>query len=448
MSDPGETIARHRSGWTRLREDALGVLRYVPLLVVVVCNLPGLRNVHDAPIAGDPDTPAILEAIREDTSATGLLGWFARDWPLGNGFYRPVVALSLAADSALYGDCARGYRATSWLLALVCSLAVYWLIAALTGSASSASSRIFAGCAAAMFALRQSGRAVELPAIVQLMWSAVILMGLAALPLVRRAEPQPYRRFSLCLFTVCAAFVLVVPDWRSYGVVVSWIAARTVLLGALFSVLALGCFVKALDAQRRGWLWATLVMTCLALCSYEQSVMLPFAAAAILIWHEPRNRPAACCAIALMGLALVLYLALRLGTVGGEVTTYHQIQAKTSVRGTVRALADYVLPVTPCVRANWARAATSGRLIVLDPPFWVNLALVAAWITAYVRLCRMAWRAATALWLVKALTFLPMAFLHVFPRYYYLPEAAACALGMAALWPGGVARPGAQADRQ
>jgi len=427
MRTPTDGTADRRGLWTRARA-------YIPILLVVACNLPGLRNVDDRPIERDFDTPAILEAIREDTSVRGLAGWFARDWPLGNGFYRPVVAISLAGDNAIYGDNARGYRLTSWLIALGCSLGMYWLLACLSGS------HVFAGCAAAMFGLRQSGVLVRLSDIVQFAWAAAILVGIAGLYFLRGRESKGNRHMRDCVIAAAATFVLVESDWRSNSIVVQWIAARTALLGAFFCVLALGGFVKVLRTGRRGWIWVTMATGCLALCSYEQSVMLPFAALALWLWHAPLERKAAMTTLGALGLMLVLYVAVRLWAVGDEVTTYHMIQAKTSLRGPVRALADYALPPTSCIRGNWQRLATSGPWFGLDQVFWVNLALIAGWLLAYVRLCRTAWRPTVALWLVKALTFLPMAFLHPFPHYVYLPETVSCALGIAALWPGGLSR--------
>ncbi|MGD8237263.1 MAG: hypothetical protein PVH68_01810 [Armatimonadota bacterium] len=427
MSAQAANTRTHRHWWLWLRS-------YGPLLVAMACNLPGLRNIHDRPIADDHDTPVIVEAIREDRSVPGLLKWFARDWPLGNGFYRPVVVLSLAVDDAVYGDDARGYRRTSWLLAAVCSLGVYWLLVTLTRSPA------FAACAGGMFALRQSGWALQLSNIAETLWGAAILMGVVSALLLHRHESRGKRQVIAWLVTASAAFVLVALDWQTMAIVVSWIAARTVLLGALFSVFALGSFAKLAVTGRGAWMWAAFAATCLALCSYEQSVMLPFAAAAILLWRTPRDRELASTAIALMGLALVVYMGLRLWTVGGSVTTYHLIQTKTSLLGPLRALVHYALPAVACVSGNYVRVGTSGSRFFMDARFWVNLALIAAWLLAYVRLCRVAWRAAAALWLVKALTFLPMAFLHGFARYLYLPEIAACALGMAALWPGGLGR--------
>ncbi|MFQ5809858.1 MAG: hypothetical protein ACE5JM_09590 [Armatimonadota bacterium] len=423
MSAQPDNMTRNRSRRAWLRGCG-------SLLVVIACNLPGLRNISDSPVADDPDTPIILAAIRQDLSVPGLLKWFARDWPLGNGFYRPVVVISLAIDNAVYGDDARGYRRTNWMLGVACSLGVYWLLVSLTQSP------VFAGCTGAMFALRQSGFQPTLPFIVEILWAAAILMGAVSVFFLHRHDARGNRQVRSWLATASAAFLLVALDWRTMAIVVHWIAARTVVLGALFSILALGSFAKLVVTGRGAWAWAALVAASLALCSYEQSVMLPFAAAAILLWREPRDRGLAGTAIALMGLALVVYMGLRLCTVGGNITAYHLIQTKTSILGPVRALVDYALPVASCAGGNWVRVTTAGPWFLADGTFWVNLALIAAWILAYVRLCRISWRAAVTLWLLKALMFLPMAFLHLFARYLYLPEMAACALGMAALWPG------------
>ena len=74
----------------------------------------------------------------EPVTARGLLSTLWGNWHprgLGNAQYRPVLALVLAIDYALWGSRTWGYHLTSLVLMLVAGLLGFELLRRLTGSA-------------------------------------------------------------------------------------------------------------------------------------------------------------------------------------------------------------------------------------------------------------------------------------------------------------------------
>ncbi|MBI2297601.1 MAG: glycosyltransferase family 39 protein [Armatimonadetes bacterium] len=87
------------------------------LCILLVVALPPLlsRNLTNRPFTG-PDMPTILANL----SAAGprdVAGWLVGDWVQQNGYYRPLVSLSLWVDFHLFGpDRPLGWRVHSALL--------------------------------------------------------------------------------------------------------------------------------------------------------------------------------------------------------------------------------------------------------------------------------------------------------------------------------------------
>lgn len=404
----------------------------LPLLLVLLCNIPGLALLTDIPLNVDPDTGLLIREIRRDPSPRGLASWFTRDWPLQNRFYRPLVVLSLAADNALWGDYARGYRLTSWLLACATAWALFWWLAAFSGS------RAFALLAAVLFSLRQSlplafGR---LPGSLPL--GLLALAILAGSGWVRRHGGPRRARLEDGAWLLAALLVLAHTEWRVNSLIFTWIAARTALLGALFGLLCLGALTRYLRRECLAWGLLTLLLAAAALASYEQAVMLPLAAAA-LMWPLRPRRAVAIRALAGLLLVLMAYLGLRALLFEPGLSAYQQMQLRSSLAGPVHALLSYALPPTYLAAGVCSRVASAGAWSVFDPKTWRLLVLLVLWLLLYLRLWRQASRAALALLLLRTFLFLPMAALHPFDHYYYLPETAAVGLSAGFLWPAGLA---------
>jgi len=389
------------------------------------------------PLAQDPDTPGILAAIREDTSAYGMARWFVRDWPLGNGFYRPLTTLSLALDSALHGDDARGYRLTSWALAAVCALGVWWLMLLVSVR------RGFATLAAVLFSLRQSGVFPLIGVGVVSVVAGVCLIALAAECVQgRRTGARGREGLARARSMVpLALLTVVVLEWCPLGVVTYWIAARTALLGALFSVYCLGCLAWFYRTGRAAAAVLVLVSGAAALASYEQAMVLPLVAPILAVGLGVRERRRRAAGLALLVGVTSGYMVLRLAVIGIDPSHYQVMQAKASLMGTVYGFGRYALRALPLAGNVWERATAGGVWAPADVQFWWALTMLAAWVASYARPCLVNARLFTALWAMKAVMFLPMAMLHPLSHYYYLPETVASGVAAGLLWPGGLRAP-------
>lgn len=106
------------------------------LLACVVC-LPALR------FSRQPYPPLtrlvawddyhLLKGLDAGHGWRDALGWLQGDWPEGNGFYRPLAALSLWGDYLLWGWNPLGYRVTQWLLYAATGAALAALVSVLSG---------------------------------------------------------------------------------------------------------------------------------------------------------------------------------------------------------------------------------------------------------------------------------------------------------------------------
>lgn len=432
----GEVIRRPvpviRRAWQAHLQGLLAGRRGAALCmgIIVLLNLPGLHRASDIPLKFGPDTPIILREVSADTSLPGLLRWFTTDWPLGNRLYRPLVTISFAADVTVFGDWARGYRLMNWLLATLTAMGLFAWLAGL------GLPRPAGVLAAGLFSLQQASfrpavggwlvLAVGVPGMV------LVLRDVLRAPGGRRAKAAVSSPGTLVL----AALYVTAVEWTPLTSVVSWIATRTALLGGLLSVYALVA-VAAYCRSGRAWPLVTgLVLAAGALCSYEQSVMLPLGAAAVGLALRGKARARLLVACALMAALLPGYLALRQHAVGGELSDYAIMQMKSGHSGPGLEMAKYAL--APLYFARLTAVRVQDIWTVCDLQFLATSMLVAAGLVAYWRLLVVALRPAVALLAMKALLFAPMCVLHLLDHYCYLPELAGAPLAMGLLWPRGL----------
>lgn len=396
--------------------------------IVLALNLPGLVYVSDLPLEDDPDTPIILSNVREDMSARGLLLWFTTDWPLGNGLYRPLVAISLAADSALFGDWARGYRLMNWGMAVLTALGLLLWARELGAGA------VGALLAAGFFSLQQSVRQPSLPP-----W-VVMVAGAAILAFLLRSHLRGSSTTGTIVLSpwvgAAVALYLLVLHWIPLTSVVSWIAARTALMGALCTVWAMVAVTRYAREGRAGWLAAGFALTALALCSYEQALMVPSAMLLLPILTRGASRRRAFTAAALILLLLPTYGTVRLATVGPEASEYVLLARKSTLRGAASSLAAYVARPYRVVQGMTIRLSTA--LNPLDRVMWWSLIVIANFALAFWRLFAIVPKTAAVMLAMQAILFLPMAGLHIFQHYYYLPGLASAVIASALLYPWGV----------
>jgi len=244
--------------------------------------------------------------------------------------------------------------------------------------------------------------------------------------------------------SVLAVLAVVGLEWPSTAIVVYWIAARTALMGALFSVCCLGSFIGLCRTERAALAVPVALFGAAALASYEQALVLPLAALLIVAGLRVHRKRLAASGLGILFALVLLYIIVRVAVMGLEASAYQLMQTKSSLIGPVRGLCDYVLSPWYLALMAWDRATLGGLYAAGDHLFWWAVAMPVAWVASYARGLRANPRLFGALWATKAVIFLPMAQLHLTEHYYYLPEVAACALAVALVWPRGIQQVTAQ----
>lgn len=396
-------------------------------LLIVALNLPGLCHVSSRPLALDPDTPVILDHVREDMSPIGLLRWFSTDWPLGNGFYRPLIALSLAGDTITFGNWAPGYRLANWALAVLTALGLLVWLRELGFEMH------IALLPAAIFSLQQSLPQPMVPTIVATLAGALILLMLARARR-KRHHGEASAQVGPWSWAMAGAILYVATvHWLSLTTVVDWIAARTALMSTLFVVWAMVPLTRYLRMGGTRWLVAGVLFVALALCCYEQAVMAPFALALVAILSRGEVRRRVLIASLALLLLLPLYQVVRLNAVGGEVSTYTHLARKSGYVGTVREMATCIFPST--LEATSVVGRMEDVYTLVDGPSWHSAIVLALSVVVFWRLFAVAPKAAGVLLGMQAILFAPMAGLHVFGHYFYLPEIAGSVFTAGLLYP-------------
>jgi hypothetical protein len=389
----------------------------------------------------DTDTAVLLAKIRQ---ADNPWKWFIGDWPLENHFYRPISTLAFEFDNRLYANNAAGYGLTNALLAVFCTLALFWLLRELTED------RVIATAATLLFVAWQSGRNL-IPE--WLPWAGAILLLFVGIDRHRSNwkiwAPPPL------LLVFVATEAVASPDLR--GVVIQWLPGRTASVMALFVLVSMAAYcrferlgatrtqreigpldppaTKGTAVEKAGLSWPWMIVSAislaLALGSYEQAVMAPALLLASAVTLRLRGYRVRWSWHILFWLELAGYLAVRATLVPREVSGY-QAQALRSGPGVWIDLAQYALPAATTVLPILAMLSM-GAFFLIDPRFYASLLQIlsnaAAIAKAPLRLPLVA-----AGYGMSVLAFLPMAWLMRFAHYHYLPLAFRALFVVAMAW--------------
>ena len=403
---------------------------------------------QDIPLRTDSDTAVMLDAVQR----YGALRWLVGDWLLENGFYRPVSSLSIALDYALYGEAGWGFRLMNWLLMLLTAIGAWTLVRAyarLTGSPSAEWLALGVGVA---LSLQQTG----LTSVVA-KWSAWWFVGavvgivasgkvlppslrfpplregnqvgggssplreesqIGAVPPAGRGNPKEGVQVILALGALFWGFDRLLAT--EYSRLITWVPSRTALLGALFSVWAMYALLQGALQRRWGWLVLGGALYLLALGSYEQPVMLVAVVGALALWQRRNWGVWSARAFAVAALCAALTVALRFALLPAEPTTYQRQQLRSSLSGPVFSFLTELLP--PVEQWQYWRAVGAHlEVLLIDRAGWDYL--VGTFLYLGVLAAVLRWRGLLGgAWLWHALAFLPMAFLHFFEHYMYLPQ--------------------------
>ncbi|BCW95849.1 MAG: hypothetical protein KatS3mg018_1331 [Fimbriimonadales bacterium] len=356
----------------------------------------------------------MLDAVQRH----GALRWLWGDWLLENGFYRPISSLSIALDYTLYGEASWGFRLTNWLLMALTALGAWALARAYARLVGSPHADWLALGVGVALSLQQTG----LTGIVA-KWSAWWFVAAAVgvcISITGWARHSRVSGFQLLLMLGALFWGFDRLLGTEYTRLITWVPSRTALLGALFSVWAMYALVQG-ATQRRGWqlaLGGGLYL--LALGSYEQPIALVPLVGALAFWRRRDWGGWGARAFATVALGAALILALRFALLPAEPTTYQRQQLRSSLSGPIFSYLTELLPPTGQWQ-YWRSVGTNLEVLLVDRAGWDHLAGT----LLYLGVLTAAWRWRGLLggaWLWHALAFLPMAFLHPFEHYMYLPQ--------------------------
>lgn len=386
----------------------------------------------------DSDTVEILRVIRERQDP---LSWFRGDWPLHNHFYRPISTLAFEFDNWLHPTNAAGFGATNAALVILGVLALYWFVAETTRRPW------LAGVSSALFGLWNLPTFGWLAWIPSLFW---IPIAGGVIGLFRNGR----KGFSTSVAAVLSGSFLLLtfgPVYGLYARMMAWIPGRTASTMMVFCLLGLAAYARyewqrasrrtvaatpsdvpptrtaekpPSNPLRGRWLWAglSLLFTALALCSYEQAVMLPAIgiAVGVFLWTQG-SRPDWRLHAVNWGL-LFAYFAVRSRLVPSEVSGYQAQQFRDGV-GLWLDIGSYVLPAGP-ETMTLVTTLSAGLLILFTGAPWLSMTKWAGNWAAY----WVAWKDRDR-WLIYAflamsvLSYLPMALLKHFEHYHAWPGA-------------------------
>ena len=416
---------------------------------------------YDASIRADSDTAVMLDAVKQH----GALRWLAGDWLLENGFYRPISSISIALDYALYGEAGWGFRLTNWLLMILTALGAWALVRAYARLVGSPHAEWLALGVGVALSLQQTG----LTSIVA-KWSAWWFVGAAVgvvasgkiLPPSLRFPPlregnrggagspplregnrggagSPLRREESQIGAVPPAgrgnlkegvqIILAIGAlfWgfdrllaTEYARLIPWVPSRTALLGTMFGVWAMYALLRGATERRWGWLALGGVLYLLALGSYEQPITLVALVSALAFWRRRDWGGWGARAFAVAAACAVLVFVLRFVLLPAEPTAYQRQQLRSSLSGPI---ATYLTELLPPVGQwqYWRAVGAHLEVLLVDKAGWDYMVGTLLYLGVLAAVWR--WREVLGgAWLWHALAFLPMALLHFFEHYMYLPQ--------------------------
>ena len=411
----------------------------------------------------------MLDAVKQH----GALRWLFGDWLLENGFYRPTSSLSIALDYALYGEAGWGFRLTNWLLMILTVLGAWALVRAYARLAGTPYAEWLALGVGVALSLQQTGLTSVVAkwsawwfvaAVVLLVWATkTVLPPSLRFPPLREGNPvgegssplregnpvgavPPAGRGNLQEGVQTIHPSAVPPAGRGnlkegvqiilavgalfwgfdrmlateYTRLVTWVPSRTALLGTMFGVWAMYALLRGATERRWGWLALGGVLYLLALGSYEQPITLVALVGALAFWRRRDWGGWGARAFAVAAVCAVLVFALRFALLPAEPSTYQQQQLRSSLSGPVFTYLTELLP--PVGQWQYWRAVGAHlEVLLVDKTGWDHLVGTLLYLGVLAAVLR--WRGLLGgAWLWHALAFLPMAFLHFFEHYMYLPQ--------------------------
>lgn len=400
------------------------------LLLIFAINLWGLWTASGRDeVSSDLDTKAIFSGIQ---SRSAPLSWFATDWPLENGFYRPITVLTFEADLRIYGDEIPKVRITNWWIATLCSLLAVWFVWELTRKAGYA---IGVGTLVA-------GWQTNLFADLELNWlfaAAAVATAATSLFVHKSSRLQRLALAGLLVFLASeTVFHLAESEINSRTLawrVIGWPPGRTASVMAVFALISLASYCRLERTKLIGWAFVSWISLLCALFSYEQAVVLFGCLLGCSLALHLQGVQVRWLFHLIPIAATATYVVLHSTLLPADSS--YRLQQARSVSGGVRDLLNWLVPGLEDARKFYAHLdPTIGMGALFLTTFWSSAVGVAANACAYLAAARPG-----SLWLWFGLigsvgTYGSLAFQHPFAHYYYLPAVfrAIFVVGLVCTW--------------
>ena len=390
------------------------------LLVVFLLNLAGLPFLFSSEdMQGGTqnwDTRILSTvALRE----LHPLRWFWSDWPLGNGFYRPLPSLSFLLDARLWKTNWPLYRLQEFAAAIACALLVVWLVWELTQN------RGWSLGAGVIFSVQQT----DLGIFTHLFSVALLLAaGAAAFAGAKKKLSLPAAAVLVFATSRFASEVVGSPFdcdfWGfSYGYrAMGWPPGRTAVFMTAFGLVCLASFVRWCRCGSFGWLVAAFASFVFAIFCYEQAAVIPALLVGSALCAAPREwrRWSAPCLVAFAITAVYWRWHLTAIPMDTKYEADHR-------RGMINATLDvvgYLLPGGLDV-ANAIEKIHYGTTLedmLADRSYAWTLYSIVSTIAAF-SLARKHWRYLLLGILGSVVAYAPLAIARPLFHYLYLPQA-------------------------
>lgn len=364
------------------------------------------------------DTRVILQRLQQPHS---IGAWFAGDWVLGNGFYRPLPSLLYQVDYWLWGANLLAWKWTNGLLATLNALLVVGFGWVLSGR------RALALLGGLVFTYWQTGLLPAPP-----FWLGWVGLAAGVLWGYRTGDWRRGVLWGCIAFTLVVElrFILTLPDIHQQSFAyraVGWIPARTATLMTLCALLALmgGCLYARTGRLR----WAALGLCGFlgALMSYEQAVVLPMlmGLCSLSVSRQQGAIPRAWLLPSLCLCLLIPYFAFYRTHIPTD-TEYHRQRLKRFT--TLPETALYWLVPTARDAIMQVDVALVAPFNGVMPAFWLAQLGLVAYLVALREGLRT--RFGGLGWLGSLLAYAPLMPVLPLMHYYYLPSV------FRALWVG------------
>lgn len=392
------------------------------LAAIFAINLVGVRYLFsETDLWGDKenhDTRVLYGIIQYENTP---LRWLTGDWPLYNGFYRPLPSLAFEADRALYGPVLEMYIGFNWVIGILSAFLLAWFVYEATRSDG------WAIGSAIVFSVWQVGLADWIPfeSIGRYLALLAAVFALASLPGSReRARSWLLSAALLFYLGIELAFNLGAIDGLNMSLsyrAIGWPPGRTTTMLTLFALLSMGAYCRFERDGRARWYVVSLLGLLGALGCHEGAIVVPGMLIATAIYLRVQGVKVRWWAHALPWTILGTYILLHLNLL--SVDSRYIQQHDRGWRGAKFAIIDWLFPARRDVLiAGNLFDPQIGVYCFLIANFWQSVARLVSTIAALVSSMRL-WRHAAFGLFGSLAALLPLAFEIPLGHYYHLPAA-------------------------